>query len=187
MENNPGVNSRGDPLRSRLYPNLKINLAFEISIIVCAAEAAWATAQGRSLDVRGHGLPPAGGLSLARSAGSLWTMEFGLHTLAALVPEAAYGPGCCGWGAESQGQIEILGRQPYQGASGCEQSSGWPTKSSDRSIAQADDKPIGRENLRLGKRKDGMQERDLADVDVCSIAFAAAGGELVACRVKPGV
>jgi len=53
---------------SALEADKKINLALEISVIVHAPKASWTTAQRRPVDVRGDGLPPAGGMSLARSA-----------------------------------------------------------------------------------------------------------------------
>jgi len=115
---------------SALEADKKINLALKISVIVHASEAARPTAQRRSANVRGDGIYPTSGVSMARPACHLWTVEFGLYPVAALV---------CGWavgqivkraGTQRARQIEVFGCQPYQGASGCEQSCWRPAKSS---------------------------------------------------------
>src|SRR5580698_1946615 len=115
-----------------LEADKKINLALKVCVIVSAPEASWATTQRRPLDVRSHDLHPSGGVSLARSAGHLWTLEFGLHALATLVPEWLVGQIAAGAGTPGHRQTSFLGREPYQGASGCQQPCRRPTKSSHR-------------------------------------------------------
>ena len=117
---------------SALEADKKINLALKISVIVCAAKASRATAQGRPFDVRGNGLHPASGMSLARPAGYLWSMELRLHPVAALVSGRTVGQVAAGAGAERPWPIAVSRRQSHQGASGCEQPRWWPTKSSHR-------------------------------------------------------
>ena len=126
-ENNFTVSRVG----SALEADKKINLALKISVIVHGAKASWTTAQGRPVAVRGDGLPPAGGMSLARSASCLWAVEFRLYPLAALVPVRIVGELAAGVGAESPRQAAVFRRQPRQGASGWKQSRWWSAKSGD--------------------------------------------------------
>ena len=114
---------------SALEADKKINLAIKISVNVEVAEASRATAQERSVDVRRDGLYPASGLSLARSASHLWTLELCLYTLAPLVSGRTVGQIITGVGAEGSRPIALPGCQPYQGTSGCEQPRWRPTKS----------------------------------------------------------
>jgi hypothetical protein len=85
----------------------KINLALKISVIVHALEASRQTAQRRPADVRGDGLHPASGLSMARLAGDLWIMEFSLYPVAALVWSWTMGQVATGMGARRSRSVEI--------------------------------------------------------------------------------
>ena len=114
---------------SALGADKKINLASWIYVIVCAPTAAWSSAQGRSVDVRSHGLHLAHRHSLARLACPLRALELGLYALASLVPAwtVAAVVGCTG--AERSRQIALSRRQPCQSTSRRQQSRRWPTKS----------------------------------------------------------
>ena len=114
---------------SALEAGKKINLALQISVNVHVAEASRTTAQGRPADVRGDGLHVAGRLPLARSSSHLWAVEFRLHSLAALGSVRTVGEVAAGVGAESSRPTAVCRHQPHQGASGCQQSRWWPTKS----------------------------------------------------------
>jgi hypothetical protein len=116
---------------SALEADKKINLALKISVNVHAAEASRTTAQGRPADVRGDGLHTAGRMPLARSSSHIWTVEFRLHSLAALVSVRTVGEVTADVGAESSRPTAVCRHQPHQGASGCKQSRWWPTKSGD--------------------------------------------------------
>jgi hypothetical protein len=70
------------------------------------------------------------GVSLARSAGTLWFLEFGLYSLAAMVARRTLGQVVASAGPRRAMEVEVLGCQPYQGSSRCEQSSRRSAKSS---------------------------------------------------------
>jgi hypothetical protein len=117
------------PVGSALEADKKINLGIKISVNVEVAEASRAASQRRSVNGRSDGLYPASGLSLARSAGHLWTLELCLYTLAPLVSGRTVGQTITGVGGEGSRPIALFGCQPYQGTSGCEQPCWRPTKS----------------------------------------------------------
>src|ERR1700722_5170772 len=127
-ENNTAVSRIG----SALGADKKINLAGRIYVIVHATKTTGASTQGRPADVRGDGLYPTGGLSVAGSAAHLRPMEFGLHPLAALVSGRPVGKVACGAGAGGRRQAAVSGCQPRQSASGCEQPRWRPAKSGHR-------------------------------------------------------
>jgi hypothetical protein len=115
---------------SALETDKKINLAIKISVNVEVVEASRSTAQGRSVNGRGNGLYPASGLSLARPAGHLRILELCLYPLASLVSGGIMGQIAASVGPEGARPTALPGCQPYQGASGCQQSRWRPTKSS---------------------------------------------------------
>ena len=117
---------------SAVEADKKINLALKISVIVHALEASRKTAQRRPADVRGDGLHPASGLSMARPADDLWIMEFSLYPVAALVCVWTMGQIVARAGSWRSRPVEVPGCQSYQGASGCEQSRRRPAKPSYR-------------------------------------------------------
>ena len=124
-ENISAVSSIG----SALGADKKINLECWIFVIVHVAQTTWPSAQGRPADVRGDGLYPAGGLSVAGSAGSLRALEFSLYPLAALVSGRTVGTVAGSAGTEGRRQAAVSGCQPRQGASGCQQPCGRAAKS----------------------------------------------------------
>ena len=115
---------------SAVEADKKINLALQICVIVHALAAARQTAQRRPADVRGHGLYLASRLSMARSASDLWTVEFSLYSVAALVAGRTLGQVVACAGRRRTRQAEISGCQPYLGASRREQPCWWPATSS---------------------------------------------------------
>jgi len=102
---------------SALEADKKINLAIKISVNVHVAEATRATAQGPSINGRGNGLYPASGLSLARLASHLWTLDLCLYPLATLVFGGIVEQIIAGAGSQGTRDIALFGRQPYQDAS----------------------------------------------------------------------
>src|ERR1700678_510134 len=99
---------------SALGADKKINLASRIFFIVIGdtPAAARPSTQGRPADVRSYGLHLAHGQSLARLAGSLWAVEFGLYAVAALVSARPVATPLGRAGAPGARQATLSGRQP---------------------------------------------------------------------------
>src|ERR1700678_3455623 len=119
------------PIGSALGADKKINLASWIYVIVHVWPPTWTSAQGRSVDVRGDGFHFAHRDSVARLTDRLWPLEFGLHALAALVPERLVGKVAGRVGPQGRWAVALSGYQPCQSASRCEQPRWRPAKSGD--------------------------------------------------------
>ena len=113
---------------SALEADKKINLALKNYVNVHALAASWSTAKRRPINVRGHGLRSAGGLPLARFAGSFWPVEFGLHALATLVPKRPLGAHTGDPRQKCRGAAAVCRQQPHQGPSRRKQPRQRPTK-----------------------------------------------------------
>src|ERR1700678_2726923 len=79
------------PIGSALGADKKINLASWIYVIVHVWPPTWTSAQGRSVGFVGVVFYFAHRDSVARFTDRLWPLDFGLHALAALVPERLVG------------------------------------------------------------------------------------------------
>ena len=117
---------------SALGADKKNHLTVEFFDNVHGAAATRASTKRSSAYGRGDGVCAARGLSVARLALGLWSLEFGVHPLAALVSVRIVGATVGVVGTAGPRQVALSGRQPCQSASRRQPSCGRPTKSGHR-------------------------------------------------------
>ena len=117
---------------SALGADKKNHLTVEFFDNVYGAAATRASTKRSSAYGRGDGVCAARGLSVARLALGLWSLEFGVHPLAALVSVRIVGASVGVVGTAGPRQVALSGRQPCQSASRRQPSCGRPTKSGHR-------------------------------------------------------